>query len=71
MWRLVKINLVPISLRETFRGLGASIGNANHLRIFENLPYSCEGQNLIGRKIEFTTTGMKPWMYRKNLLFNV
>ena len=40
MWRLVKVILVPIRLPETFRGLEARIGNANHLRIFENLTCS-------------------------------
>jgi hypothetical protein len=29
---------------------------------------SCAGQNLIGRKRELTTTGVKPWMHRKHLL---
>jgi hypothetical protein len=30
--------------------------------------FSCAGQNLIGRKRELTTTGVKPWMHRKHLL---
>jgi hypothetical protein len=31
----------------------------------KNLDVSCAGQNLIGRKRELTTTGVKPWMHRK------
>jgi hypothetical protein len=34
----------------------------------KNLDVSCAGQNLIGRKRELTTTGVKPWMHRKHLL---
>ena len=39
--------------------------NSKILLLLKNKPFSCAGQNLIGRKRELTTTGVKPCMCRK------
>ena len=67
--RLQNTQVVNCVRIQNSAGEKITFANLIYLSKVPILGSSCEGQNLIGRKRELTTTGVKPWVYRKSVNF--